>query len=393
MQPCYFLGSALHTSLGADSASQLLVLQQPPAAPGSVIVHYADKSQTLPYKLLTDTGIEDVSRRLNHVVDAVIAQALDAAQLSTNERAATGLFLGTSSFNINVVEQDYRNDLLHDSHALVMAHCSSQGIFGHEVRKRHGLNGPDFSFNTACTASANALIYADAMVRSGRLKHALVLGVEMCNSLTALGFHGLQLLTLDTMKPFDKSRNGLVLGEGVSALVLGNRNPSKHHWHLRGSANLCDTHGISATNPDGSVVAKVIDMALHHAHLQPTDIAAIKVHGTASLLNDEAEAAGMRHVFSTMPALCAIKPFIGHTLGACGLNELLLFCAAANDDFLIATPGIGNNSVEQGDTKLGVSLNQTQCTLPPGNFLMNYFGFGGNNTALVISNIRANIKE
>ena len=65
------------------------------------------------------------------------------------------------------------------------------------------------------------------MIRSvGRLQHALVLGIEMCNSITALGFHGLQLLTNNTMKPFDKARSGLVLGEGCSALVLGNKRTS-----------------------------------------------------------------------------------------------------------------------------------------------------------------------
>ena len=127
---------------------------------------------------------------------------------------------------------------------------------------------------------------------------------------------------------------------------------------------------------------------MQSAGLDVDQINAIKVHGTASLSNDEAEAAGMKQVFANMPPLTAIKPFIGHTLGACGLNELLLFCAAANEEFLVATPGIGDNHVVSGDTTLGVSLNQSIRELPQGNFLMNYFGFGGNNTALVISNLR-----
>jgi 3-oxoacyl-[acyl-carrier-protein] synthase-1 len=332
--------------------------------------------------------MEDAAQKLHSVVDKVIDTALESAQLTRSERRAAGLFVGTSSFDISSTEQEYRNDLQHNPAALLMRTHSSQGMLGDLLRRRHGLYGPDFSFNTACTASANALMYADAMIRSGRIQHALVMGIELHNSLTALGFHGLQLLTTSTMKPFDRSRNGLVLGEGCSALVLGPRKSSQHQWHLKGSANLCDTHSVSATNPDGSVVAEVIGAAVNHAALRPQDIAAIKVHGTASLLNDEAEAAGMKRVFSELPPLTAIKPFIGHTLGACGLNELLLFCAAADQEFLIATPGIGNNAVEDGDTKLGVSLNQRTCEVLPGNFLMNYFGFGGNNTALVISNVR-----
>ena len=387
MQPCYFLGSALHTSLGSTLATQLHALQQPPTTPGTVVVNYADKSQGLPYKLLADCAIDEAQQRLQTVLDRVINQALDAAQLTAQDRAATGLFLGTSSFDISVTEQEYRNELTVNPAAVVMKTCSSQGILGHTLRRRHGLRGPDFSFNTACTASANALIYADAMIRSGRLQHALVLGIELHNCLTALGFHGLQLLTSSTMKPFDRSRNGLVLGEGCAALVLGGKKSSAHRWHLKGAANICDTHSVSATNPDGSVVASVIRAALDQASIASQDIVAIKVHGTASMLNDEAEAAGMKQVFASVPPLTAIKPFIGHTLGACGLNELLLFCAAADEGFLIATPGIGNNADAQGDAKIGVSLNQRPLELLPGHFLMNYFGFGGNNTALVVSNV------
>lgn len=383
MQPCYFLASACHTSLGADVDAQLAALTSAPAAPGSVVAHYASQQQTLPYKLLTNTPLETLESRLYQVLDAVIDTALDAAQLTTQQRAATGLFLGTSSFDISASEAEYRRALLDsDTPAMALATRSSQGMLANRLRQRFGLRGPDFSFNTACTASANALIYADAMIRGGHLNHALVVGVELFNSLTALGFHGLQLLTSTTMKPFDRERNGLVLGEGCAALVLGRHAVRRHSFQLVGSANLCDIYSMSAANPDGSTVAKVIEQALQNAQLTAQDITAIKTHGTASLLNDEAEAAGMRRVFTTMPPLTALKPFIGHTLGACGLNELLLFCAAAEREFLIATPGIGT-----GDDKLGVSLNQVRSALPRGRFMLNYFGFGGNNTSLIVSNL------
>lgn len=382
MQPCYFVAGACHTALGADLATQLAALKQPPTAPGTVITHYAAQQQTLPYKLLADAPLDNQETRLYRVLENVVGTALDQAQLSPQQRAASALFLGTSSFDISASEAEFRNALQSTGpQALALATRSSQGMLAAHVRQHFGLRGPDFSFNTACTASANALLYADAMIRSGELQHAVVVGIELFNSLTALGFHGLQLLTPTAMKPFDRERNGLVLGEGCSALVLSARQPRAHAFQLLGSANLCDTYSMSAANPDGSTVAKVIEQALGSAGLQPHDIVAIKTHGTASLLNDEAEAAGLRRVFKTMPPLTAIKPFIGHTLGACGLNELLLFCAAAEHGFLIATPGIG-----AGDEQLGVTLNQQCCDLPRGRFMLNYFGFGGNNTSLIVSN-------
>lgn len=377
----YFLGSSLHTNLGRGTAAHLAALASAPAAPGIAIAEYANQQQALPYKILADAPLTDVATRLDKILAVMIAQALDAAELNAQERAAMGLFIGTSSFDIAASEVAYRDALKNDVDALALEHSSSLGNPAEHIRRRLGLRGPAYSFNTACTASANALLYADAMVRNGRLKHALVLGFEVFNSLTALGFHGLQLLTSGNMKPFDRERSGLVLGEACAALVLGGKANDKNSFRLLGGSNLCDTHSMSAANPDGSSIARVIEQALQTAGLGPRDIAAIKVHGTASLLNDEAEAAGMRRVFAAVPPLTALKPYLGHTLGACGLNELLLFCAAAQRGFLIGTPGIG-----AGDTDLGVSLNQTRCDLPPGHFMLNYFGFGGNNTSLIVSN-------
>ena len=220
------------------------------------------------------------------------------------------------------------------------------------------------------------------MLTNDRISHALVVGVELFNVVTAMGFRGLQLLAGGVMKPFDRARDGLVLGEACSALVLGPEPHGTGTFHLRGGATLCDTHSMSAANPDGSTVAAVMSQALTAAQLVPQQMSAIKIHGTASMLSDEAEVAGMRRLFADLPPLCAVKPFIGHSLGACGLTELVLFCAAVEQGFLIGTPGIC-----AGDSDLGVTLNQQPRPLAPGHFMLNYFGFGGSNTSLITSNL------
>jgi 3-oxoacyl-[acyl-carrier-protein] synthase I len=323
MRDCYFTGAALHTSMGCNISEHLTALQSGPAKPQQATAEFADKSQTLPYKLLAGTPLHAIETRLHSVLYAVVRDAIAAAGLTNNEQRRLGLFLGTSSFDVGVSEHRYRDALKRDANALAMDQRSSLGTLGVEIRQHFDLRGPDYSFNTACTASANALVYADAMVRSGQLDHALVVGVETFNAITALGFHGLQLLTPTAMQPFSRERNGLILGEGCSALVLSHRAQQKNNFQLIGSGNLCDTYGMSAANPDGSTVSHVIEQALQRAGLAPLDIAAIKTHGTASLSNDEAEAAGMRRSFTQMPPVTALKPYLGHTLGACGLNELL----------------------------------------------------------------------
>jgi 3-oxoacyl-[acyl-carrier-protein] synthase I len=387
MRRSHFAGAALHTHLADTLAGHVNAVQSPAA-----LVHtdkadalFGEQQITLPYRLLCNAPLEQRVTRLEHVLFPVIAHALQIAGLCTSEQQRCGLFLGTSSFDISTTEEHYRLSLQRDCAALAMEHSSSLGVLATRIRQHFDLRGPDYSFNTACTASANALVYADALIRSGQLDHALVVGVETFNSITALGFHGLQLLTPTAMRPFSPDRNGLVLGEGCAALMLSHQaNAASNldaHWRLVGSSNLCDTYGMSAANPDGSTVAEVMTQALQHAQLHVQDIHAIKTHGTASLSNDEAEAAGLKRVFTHLPPLTALKPYLGHTLGACGLNELLLFCTAADQHLLVGTPGIGI-----GDSKLGVTLNQAHCPLPRGHFMLNYFGFGGNNTSLIISN-------
>lgn len=390
MSECYFVGADLHTAIGRGVIENLAALSHAPATPSLVTTEFARRRQTVPYKTLRRSPLPErpteqaMEARLDGVLDDVIERAIEQAELSADERRQMGLFIGSSSGDIGVSEVGYRDALENDVQALALGTRSSVGLLGSRLRERLNLRGPDYSFNTACTASANALMYADALVRSGELRHALVVGLETFNAITAFGFQGLQLLAADNMKPFDKARGGLVLGEACSALVLGAQAHSETDFYLRGSANLCDTFSMSAANPDGSTIARVIRQALDAAKLEPNQIRALKTHGTASLSNDEAEVAGMRRVFDELPPLCALKPYLGHTLGACGLNELALFCAAAKQGFLIGTPGIA-----AGDSDLGVTLNQHACDLPPGHFMLNYFGFGGNNTSLVISNRRA----
>ena len=159
------------------------------------------------------------------------------------------------------------------------------------------LHGPDFLFNTACTASANALLAAADWIASGRSEQALVVGVELRNVTTLSGFAGMQLLAADVMRPFDARRDGLVLGEGCGAIVL--RADSPWRWRrrrrvrcrrrkqLRHVQHLYVQSGWHA-HRCGHARRIIAGRSFGRGH--PI---AIKAHGTASPLNDDAEAAGM----------------------------------------------------------------------------------------------------
>jgi 3-oxoacyl-[acyl-carrier-protein] synthase-1 len=382
MRRAWFIGGGAHTALGTDLAAAVGALEKI-SEPERVPLQYGDTLDEIPYRLLAGRPLERLEERLYDVLAGVIERALDEAAISADERLRMGLFLGSSSADVSVSEARFRRELAESDDAIALIASNSIANLALHLRRRFGLRGPDYSFNTACTASANALVTASDMIARGRIENALVVGVELFNVVTAAGFQSLGLLAPGNMRPFDRDRDGLTPGEGCSALVLSARQRSSDDLYLRGSATLCDTYSMSTTNPDGSTVATVIERALERAGVSSAEIAAIKVHGTASLHSDEAEAAGMQAVFDPVPPIFALKPHLGHTLGACGLNELLLFRAAMGQGVLPGTPGIA--SADRSDS--GLALNQHNCDIGPGHFMLNYFGFGGNNTSLIVSNV------
>ncbi len=378
----WFAGASVHCALGHDS-EHALVAGTAPGEVDRVELNYSGASERVPFRLLPGLAPKRLEHRFYEALEPVVETALARASVNRDQRCHMGLFLGTSSGDVSVAEARYRRHLaeLGDAVGLVGSHGIADLAL--HLRQRFWIDGPDYSFNTACTSSANALMSAVRMIEQGRLEHALVVGVELFNVVSAAGFQGLGLLAPESMRPFDRDRDGFTLGEGCSALVLTASSAAASQWHLRGSATLSDGYSMSTANPNGSTVAAVITKALQRAQLSPSDVEAIKVHGTASLQSDEAEAAGMRSVFETIPPLCALKPHLGHTLGACGLNELILMCRMVDRGLLPATPDIA--PPDRAD--LGLALTQAPVPTNPGHFMANYFGFGGNNTSLVVSNV------
>ena len=380
MKRAFLQGAGLATCLGGDLPSQLPALRDAKIPLGRVDVELAGARVSIPYHVIAEPAYDTGAERLYTVLERVIAEALASARLPSEALQEMGIFVGSSSFEVGMSEQMFRRELATIGQGIPVP-LTGFGRIADRIRERFGVRGAAYTFNTACTSSANALLYASAMLEAGWIEHALVIGTEVFNHTTALGFHGLELISPRGLRPFAADRSGLVLGEGVGALVLGTA-PAR--FVVRGGANLCDTYGVTAANPDGSSIAEVLRAALDAARCTPPEIRAIKAHGTASQLNDEGEAAGMRAVFAELPPIAALKPYIGHTLGACGVNEIILFCAALEQGFCVANPGI---CAEIGP--LGIALQQRPAPLPAGPVLFSYFGFGGNNTALILEDLRA----
>jgi 3-oxoacyl-[acyl-carrier-protein] synthase-1 len=258
------------------------------------------------------------------------------------------------------------------------------GAYAHRISQYFKLGPFSLTYHTACTSSSNALLDAAAMLESGVLDYALVLGVEMAARQSLEGFSSMQLLAKEAIRPFDQHRDGLVLGEALSVVLLSRDDIAPSRWRLRGGDSACETYSVTGVNPDGSGIAKVIAGALKNSGVRATDIRAVKAHGTASYASDLAEVNGMKRVFDVTPPFFSLKPYIGHTLGSCGVSELVLLMNAIEHGFLPVSP----NFIEPDSEIAWRPLTEKQAC-DHGLFLLNCFGFGGNNNVMVIERMAA----
>jgi len=311
---------------------------------------------------------------LEKVVQATIEK------LGLNEEALSrcGLFIGSASNDLSLslpLGQNYDNSQVET----VACERIGNGFYADHLMQRFGLNSFSLTYNTACTSSANAVIDAATMLESGVIDYALVIGFEMFAPISFEGFATMQLLSPEKIAPFDRDRAGIVLGEAVSALMMSRDDVAPSAWHYLSGDVRCETHSVTGANPDGTGIRDVIKATLERASLGVDDIRAVKAHGTASALNDLAEINGMKMLFEQAPEFFSFKPYIGHTLGSCGATELLLMMECVDAGFIPSTPNF-----EHRDDELEWEPLKERSSCEDGNFMLNYFGFGGNNSSIII---------
>jgi 3-oxoacyl-(acyl-carrier-protein) synthase len=309
-----------------------------------------------------------------------VGRALADAALTAAEIRETAIFLGSTSIDVPVYEQAYEQRLRETSAETVMV-SSGYGKIADEVARRFGIRGPAYTFTTACTSSANALLYAAGMIAAGRIRRALVIGYDLFSHLGFYGFESLRLIATDAYRPFDRRRSGIVMGEGCGAVVLEADAETPRGVVLWGGANRVDAFNVTTHALEGDAIAGVMRDALGDADVDPEAVTAIKAHGTGSENNDRMEGNGMKKVFGDrVPPFTVLKPLIGHTVGASGVVELILFTACLRRGFCPPTLGF-----EEADEELSLHPVRTPEPMTHGVFLLHYFGFGGNCTSLVVA--------
>lgn len=266
---------------------------------------------------------------------------------------------------------------------------------GH-ISIRYGFRGPNFSVVSACASSTNALIDAFNYIRLGKADIIVTGGSEAaCTESGVGGFNALQALSTrndspqTASRPFDKDRDGFVLGEGSGAIILEEyehavKRGAKIYAEMVGGGMSADAYHITAPHPDGIGARNVMNDALNDAGMAPSDIDYINVHGTSTPLGDVAETKAILGVFGEHAYklnISSTKSMTGHLLGAAGAIEAIASIMAVKEGII---PPTINHFTD--DPELDANLNFTFNTAQKREVraaLSNTFGFGGHNASVI----------
>ena len=265
---------------------------------------------------------------------------------------------------------------------------------------KYGLKGLNFTTVSACASSSNAIIDSYNYIRLGKANVIITGGSEASvNQAGVGGFNALKALSTrnespqNASRPFDKDRDGFVLGEGSGTLILEEydhaiRRNAKIYAEVIGGGLSADAYHITAPHPEGDGAISVMKNAIEDSGIKPEEIDYINVHGTSTPLGDIAEIKAISKVFknhSYKLNISSTKSMTGHLLGAAGAVEAIASILALSKG--IIPPTINNFNLDDFiDKKLNLTLNKCQYKSVK-TIMSNTFGFGGHNASLILKRI------
>lgn len=321
----------------------------------------------------------DLAERPRQVVSLAVEEALAAAGPTTG---VTGVFVGTTGGFFVDADIGLHHERITNPAAAPWFGRRGTGEVAEVIARQIGATGPVVTFSMACTSSAAAAAAAATHLRGGTCDRAVVVGFDLLANMTVYGFRSLLLCDPNPCRPFDVARAGLQLGEACGVLIVERERPGQDRgaFHLLGSANRIDVSNLTGSATDGSTVESVIRGALTHSGVTPDDVVSVKAHGTGTVDNDLAEGRGIGRAFGTSPPpFASLKGAIGHTLGAAGAIEAVLWLGCLQAGFVPGSIGFGD-----ADPEIGVTPTRAALPAPRGVHVFNSFGFGGSCVAFAV---------
>jgi 3-oxoacyl-[acyl-carrier-protein] synthase II len=265
----------------------------------------------------------------------------------------------------------------------------------HLISREYGLGRAPLVHVSACAAGTDAIGAAFRMIASGRRRFALAGGTDsMINPLGVAGFCSLNAMSLRNdepeaaSRPFDRTRDGFVMGEGAAVLVLEPRDAAlsrgaRIHAEIAGYGNSFDAHGISEPHPEGRGAFQAMSRALADAGLSPDAIDSINAHGTATPKNDPAETRAIKQLLGSRAKevpVCATKSMIGHLISAAGAAEAIAAITCMERGMVHPTMNLTH-----ADPECDLDYVPLVARKHPQRYVLSSsYGFGGQNAAIVI---------
>lgn len=334
-----------------------------------------------------ERGVVAQADRFAQFALVAAVQAMAQSGLVVGEGADCGVILGTAGGGLQTQEESYRAVFAEGKnrvHPLTVPRLMANAGASH-VSMAHGIRGPVFTVSTAYASSNHAMGLAFQMVRSGACRAVLTGGSEAMLTFGGMkAWEGLRVMSPAGCRPFCRSRDGMVQGEGAAVFVFEEREAAL----ARGAEILAEVAGFAMTSDAGDLVAPSVDGAaraiggaLRDAGIAPAAVDYVNAHGTGTAANDRTEAAALRQVFGDrLPPVSATKAMHGHVIGGTGAVELLA-CLMALREGVIA-PTIGFREADP-DCALDVVPNvarEARVEVA----LSNAFAFGGLNAVLAL---------
>jgi len=267
---------------------------------------------------------------------------------------------------------------------------------GH-IAIKYGFRGPNYATVSACASSSNSIYDAFTHLRLGKADIIVTGGSEaaVCEAGVG-GFNALKALSErndspeTASRPYDKNRDGFVLGEGAGCIILeeyehAKARGAKIYAEILGGGMTCDAYHITAPHPEGAGITRVMELALQEANLKPSDIGYVNTHGTSTPLGDVGEIRALQKVFGeeiSRVNISSTKSMTGHLLGAAGAIELIACLMALQEGIIPPTINHFDDDPEL-DPSINLTFNQAQrrdITYA----LSNTFGFGGHNFSIIL---------
>lgn len=339
---------------------------------------YAQFALVAAKEALADSGLQ-MAKEEPHRVGVIVGAGMGGMVMG--EREITQLY------------EQQRPHRVHPNFIPVITLNSASGI----VAMAYGAKGPNVTISTACSSSAHALGQAMHYIREGRSDVIIVVGADA--SITPLVFAGFcSLRALSTKyndqperasRPFDRGRDGFVMGEGAGALILesaahAKKRKAKVYAEVSGYAATSEAYHMVIPREDGEEVATTMRLALDDAGAAPRQVDYINAHATSTSIGDAVEAKAIRQLFKSRAdkiAISATKSLIGHTLGAAGALGGIASVLAIHTGQI--HPTVNYEDPDPACTLEGISRTVQQRKVKMA--LLNAFGFGSNNAAVVLN--------